>query len=213
MADEFEDLVQRWGQAACDEWGYPEPPSDWIGIIKRRLPPGLGAAVADGIESGSIIVVDEHRFTLRGLESGKGPYAWFSRNQTQVPAPNWEYFVQAAEFVRLKTELEPKGYSVQFEDELMDISVYAGGDLVVGFEVKERASQLGPLLKGIESHGKGVDLTSPDRANDPLRKAKYLVRRRPKYFGLSAIGSQMEFAVTYPAENSFELREDLIWLP
>lgn len=100
--------------------------------------------------------------------------------------------MQAAEFVRLKTELEPKGYSVQFEDELMDISVYRGPDLVVCFEVKEQASQLGPLLKGIKLHGKGVELTSPDRANDPLRKAKYLIRRRPGYFGLLAIGSRLE---------------------
>lgn len=175
MPEEFENLVQRWGRAACIEWAYPEPPSDWIGMVRRRLPPGLGEAVAAGVESLNIIVVDEHRFTLRGLDAGKGPYAWFSRNRNQVPAPNWEYFVQVAEFVRLKTELEPRGYSVQFEDELMDISVYAGAELFVCFEVKERTSQLGPLLKGIKHHGEGVDLTSPDRSNDPLRKAKYLI--------------------------------------
>lgn len=130
-----------------------------------------------------------------------------------MPAPNWEYFVQAAEFVRLKTELEPRGYSVQFEDELMDISVYAGAELSVCFEVKERTSQLGPLLKGIKRHSVGVDLTSPDRSNDPLRKAKYLIRRRPKYFGLTAIGSRIEFAVSYPTDETFELREDMIWFP
>lgn len=208
----FRQLLKLWGQVACSDWGYPAVDSAWVDRACVRLPSGLQDAVAAGVASGTIIT-DGTRFSLLGLSPGKGPYAWFSRNNSsQSPAPNWEYFVQVAEYVRLKSELDPKGYRILFEDDLMDISVYKGPDLVVCCEVKEKSSQLDSLVRGIKTYAGSVDLGAPDRGNDPLRKAKYLVRRKPRYFSALAIGKRLEFALTYPDENSFVLREDLIWL-
>ena len=56
----------------------------------------------------------------------------------------------------------------------------------------------------------GFNLDDPDRGNDPLRKAKYLVRdgAHPIYFGLSAVGYRKLFKVEYADGNRFQLIED-----
>ncbi len=204
----FESLVTEWAEAACRDWGYPRPPADWIDRVEARLPTGLRSAVAEGVQRG-VIVVDGHRFTLAGLAAGKGSYAFFSRSSTRVPAPNWEYFVQAAEYARVSVAVAPRGLRVDFEDDLMDISVYDGEDLVWCIEVKEKARGLDVLLGGIRSHGRSVDMTVADRGNDALRKAKYLIRRRPPYFSLVAIGRRRDFSVSY-TDTGFSLVEDLV---
>jgi hypothetical protein len=50
----------------------------------------------------------------------------------------------------------------------------------------------------------------PDRGNDPLRKAKYLIHQRPLFFYLVAIGVRYEFNVSFPEGKAFELQEDII---
>jgi hypothetical protein len=56
----------------------------------------------------------------------------------------------------------------------------------------------------------GFGLDDDDRGNDPLRKAKYLVRTdaRPLYFGLSAIGYRQLFRVEYQKDNRFALHQE-----
>ena len=76
-------------------------------------------------------------------------------------------------------------------------------------EVKEKADALKPLLDGMRRCGRGIDGDRDDRNDDPLRKAKYLVRRRPPYFSLVAIGCRLDFSVTY-TEHGFSLTEDLV---
>ena len=63
------------------------------------------------------------------------------------------------------------------------------------------------LLAELESHGSGVDLDAPDRGNDPLRKAKYLVKHRPKFFSGVAIGMQRDFEISYRGAHDFGLLE------
>lgn len=46
--------------------------------------------------------------------------------------------------------------------------------------------------------------------NDPLRKAKFIVEKKPRYLCVSGIGVRYEFSITYPAENRFELVNDVI---
>lgn len=99
--DPFEDLIVDACTAACEEWGYPPVESRWLAMVGDRLPPGLRSAFAEGVASGVIELIGGHRFSLTGLAAGKGPYAMFSRSSKSALAPNWEYFVQAAEFVRL----------------------------------------------------------------------------------------------------------------
>ncbi len=61
----------------------------------------------------------------------KGPYNWFSRDNTnQKLNPNWEYFIQVAEYVRLSQAFKNEDYALTFEDSLMDIGVYRNNKLV-----------------------------------------------------------------------------------
>lgn len=205
----FEQLVMSWGSAACHDWGYPPLRPEWLDGLLKRLPTGLQHAVVDGVESGTIQVVGGHKFSLSGLRPGKGPYAFFSRSAGRAPAPNWEYFVQAAEYGRVKRAVAPRGLHVDFEDDLMDVSVYEADRVLWCIEVKEKASDLRPLLAGMRTGAHHVDPSAPDRHNDPLRKSKYLMRHRPPYLSLVAIGCRLDFSVSY-TRTGFELTEDLV---
>lgn len=211
---DFEERLLEWASAACREWGYPEPGGTYLDLIRARLPGELMETLELGIQEG-VLVTKDHRFTLGDSAAGKGPYAWFSRSQREVPAPNWEYFVQAATFARLHAALAFRGYSLVFEDDLMDIAIYEDGRLVVCCEVKEKAAQLDPLLSAIKGYESGVDFGEPDRHNDGLRKAKYILRSRPEFFALVAIGQEMHFRVGYPEQGAFRLLPDEIpaWYP
>lgn len=94
----FGDLLQQWVDAACEEWDYPRTTIDRLEGVPNRLPTGLQSLIAKGHDTG-LITSTGLRFTLSGLPPGKGPYAWLSKDKRQVPAVNWEYLVQAAEYV------------------------------------------------------------------------------------------------------------------
>ena len=205
----FDNNFRDWVASACEQWKYPYPPDSWYAKTYSRLPDGLRKIIGDGISEGCIIP-SGYQFTLTGIKEGKGPYAWLSRSSSNKPDPNWEYFVQAAEYCRLRSIAVERGLRVSFEDGLMDIAVYADNDLLICCEVKEKASALKKLVTGIKRYQGGVDLSGPDRGNDPLRKAKYLVSYRPKYFSAVAIGIRLEFSVTYQGIDQFELHEDVI---
>jgi hypothetical protein len=206
----FDSCFREWTRAACAEWGYPEPEDRYYVEAFARLPPGLRTLLAAGLRDG-LIIPQGRTFTLRGLAPGKGPYAWFTRYaQAQRPNPNWEYYVQVAEYVRLSRAAPASGLTVTFEDGLMDIGLYREGVLQVCVEVKERRAQLQRLLQQLRAHETAVDLDAPDRGNDPLRKAKYLVKRRPQYLCGVALGARLEYRVDYPAGAAFRLVEDVV---
>jgi hypothetical protein len=210
MPSRFDEELRAWTETACAAWDYPRPEAAWFDRVRERLPTGLRDAISLGLTEGSLRTVDGYKFRLAGLSESKGPYAWLGKSSKQEPAPHWEYFVQAAEYVRLCALAAPRGLEVLFEDDLMDVSVYRHDDLLLCCEVKERARELDGLLARILDYAIGVDLHEPDRGNDPLRKAKYLVRHRPPYFALVAIGKRLEFSVEYLSDRSFALREDLV---
>ncbi len=206
----FNDHFLRWVKFSCDAWGYPYPDENFYSTFKGRLPSGVRALLTLGLKRG-LILPEKQVFTLRGLPDSKGPYNWFSRyTKAQAPSPNWEYFIQVAEFVRLNNILEGKGYTLSFEDGLMDIGIYKDGRLMVFQEAKEKASQVPRLLQGIKGHEDHIDLQENDRGKDSLRKAKYIVKHRPEYFCVFAIGVRREFRIKYPAQKEFELCEDMI---
>ena len=105
--------------------------------------------------------------------------------------------------------LLPRGFRVSFEDDLMDIAVYGSDGLTWCVEVKERANEPAPLVAGIREEGVCVDFEVEDRHNDPLRKAKYLVRRRPPYFSAMAVGCRLDFSVSH-TEDGFTFTEDVV---
>ena len=206
----FMNHLAAWTRAACREWGWREPGHDYYERVASRLPEGLRIFLTEGIEHG-LILPRGRTFTLKNLAPGKGPYSWFSRhNAERGPNPNWEYFVQAAEFVRLSRIAERRCLTVTFEDHLMDLALYDGQRLLVCVEIKERASQPEMLVRQLKAYESVVPLSAADRGNDPLRKAKYLVRRRPDYFCGAAIGVRLEYAVHYSGARAFHLVRDVM---
>ena len=206
----FDQQVKLWASTACHEWGFAEPSEQFFAKFNERLPAGLLTTIGFGIDKG-IVVPDGCTFRIKGLDKTKGPYNWFSRdNVKQRPNPNWEYYIQVAEYVRLSQAFKNGDYVLTFEDTLMDIGVYKDNKLLVCCEIKENSSQAKKLIAGMKAYESRIDLTTPDRGNDPLRKAKYIVRRRPLFFYVVAIGVRYEFSVSFPEGKAFELREDVI---
>jgi hypothetical protein len=199
-----QDAVLRWGEAAAEEFGYARPSPEWAAAAVDRIGPDVMSAVLAGVASGDVELIGP-RFRLPALGREKGPYAWFSRSARGVPAPNWEYFVQVATWLQVRADV-PAHAVVGFEDGLMDVSVRVGGDVVWCVEVKERAAQLQPLLRRLVEHGRHVDLESPDRHDDPLRKAKYVVLHRPQWFSLVAGDGWFDHDVEPTGETGFVLR-------
>jgi hypothetical protein len=208
--NEFQRHFRSWVDTACKEWEYPPQTEEYYEGIESRLPPGLRENLGFGLAAG-IIIANGITFTLKDLPDTKGPYSWFSRySNAQQPMPNWEYFIQVAEYVRLHQTLPENEYKLVFEDNLMDIGIYRNGELFVCCEVKEDATKALNLLQGIKLYQNHVDLDQADRGNDPLRKAKYIVQQKPQFFSLVAIGLRYELRVDYPEGKAFELGEDVI---
>ncbi len=201
----FDSHFREWAASACDEWGYPAPKVEFYQGVRKRLTDQTFEWIGYGIEAG-LIQEEGLQFNLADNPAGKGPNKWFSqRSDVDEPQCNWEYYVQVAFFARLFQPCREATLGLSFEDDLMDLAVRAEGHLLWCIEVKEKAVQLDKLLAELESHGNGVDLDAPDRGNDPLRKAKYLVKHRPKFFSGVAIGMQRDFEVSYRGARAFKL--------
>lgn len=147
----FDQQVRLWVSSACHEWGFPDPSEQFFGKLNERLPSGLLATIGFGIEKG-IVVPNGCTFMIKGLTQTKGHYNWFSRDNTKCrPNPNWEYYIQVAEYVRLWQVFENSDHVLTFEDALMDIGVYKDNKLLVCCEIKEKSTQAKKLITGIKS--------------------------------------------------------------
>jgi hypothetical protein len=208
----FDDLARSSVLAACREWDYPPPGEAWFETLNARLPRGIRSLFAEGVDAGLLLIVNEFRFTMRDLPPGKGPYALYGKSELELPAPHWEYFVQAVDYVRVRQSLAPKGYLIGVEDNLMDVTVRrSDGELLWYIESKEKSTELEKLMATVRAWGRnGVDFGHDDRGKDGLRKAKYLLKNRPPYFSGSAIGIRLDFSVSYIGDNRFELIEDAV---
>ena len=203
----FDEQLAMWISSACNEQGVTTPIEPVVTLVKQRIPSGIRSMIGMGIERG-IVLPDGHLFRLKGLPDGKGPYRWFSRFRGG-PNPNWEYFVHVAEYVRLCLQTENRDFQLVFEDDRMDIGIYHDDRLFACCEVKETSRKAARLVSGIRRYQSRVPLTELDRGKDPLRKAKYLIKNRPRYFYVVAIGARQEFSVV-PTDVGFELHEDLV---
>ena len=210
MKNSFDISFHSWVNTACAEWEYPEPTSQYYDRVYSRIPKGLREILGLGIDKG-IILTEGRKFTLKGLYDGKGPYNWFSRYKSKKePAPNWEYFVQVAEYIRLFELIDHSHLTLKFEDDLMDLAVYDDARLIACYEVKEKANQIMDLIKGIKNYQDGIDNKESDRGNDPLRKVKYILKKKPEHFCGLAIGIRFEYMIRYPTDNTFQLNPDII---
>jgi hypothetical protein len=210
MFHEFDVEFRKWVSAASAKWHYKDhQQNEYYEKIYARLGSGLCEALALGIREG-IILTQGYAFRLKGLPAKKGPYKWFGPSSSGAPSPYWEYYVQAAEYVRLFGLATQRGLQLTFEDGLMDLALYGSGQLLVYCEVKQHPAQIEALIKGIRNYEQEIDYSRSDRGNDPLRKAKYIKRKKPLYFCGSAAGIRAEYRVDYPKGWEFRLQRDLI---
>ena len=200
---------RTWVADACQEWGYPDPNDAFYASVVDRLGEATLSSIGLGLEK-AIVKPEGLRFNVARNQPHKGPYKWFShRTGAKSPQVNWEYYIQVAYLVRIwepciRQELRPV-----FEDELMDLAVRRGKELIWCIEVKEKASQLKGLLSKLESLATDVDMRAADRGNDALRKAKYLVKQRPLFFSGIANGLEKHFRASFPGPTAFTLTEAL----
>lgn len=207
----FDEHFRQWAYAACADWEYPPPGVEWFEAAHARLPVGLRTEVGRAIRAGAIETVEGHRFMV--TRGGKGPYSWFSRSpERQRPAPNWEYFVQVAEYARiLALTADNDDLVVGFEDQLMDISVRRGDDLLWYIEAKETFPRLYELSRDLDRIGAaGIDHDVDDRGNDALRKAKLIVALRPDYLSMVGVGGRLDFSLAIHDLHHFDLIADLV---
>jgi len=114
---DFEAVLRRAAQAAASDWRYAAPHAEFYERLAARIPEDTRAEIARGVREHRV-VIDGYRFTLPNLGPEKGPYALFSRNRGPgVPSPNWEYFIQPAEYLRIVRTIR-SSLRVGFEDGL-----------------------------------------------------------------------------------------------
>ena len=212
LENAFDIAFRSWVEAFCASVKSEVPQEDWFERINDRLPRGLRETIALGIHQGTIKPVQNYKFSLEGLAAGKS-YSWFGKGNP--PWVNWEWFVHAAEYARIRSLALRRGFDVKFEHDRMDIAVLNGRDVIACYEVKEDTKTLDKLIAAVRASGaKGVDRSVPDKGNDPLRKAKYLTKHRPLYFSAIATGKRYEFSLDYVTGTTgylgFALKEDMI---
>ena len=208
----FRQILKR----TCKEWDYDIPQDEYFANVYGRLPLGLQVIITSGFTEGLINDVGMSKtgsaaFRPVGVPETKGPYSWFERNSSKKqPQPCWEYFVQLAEYIRLHEVFQGKKVTLKFEDDLMDIGLYKKKTLWICCEIKEKSTQAQNLIHKVKKYQAVRELPDSDRGNDPLRKAKYIVKLKPKYFYVVSIGKRFEFRVEYPKNMQFQLVEDLV---
>ena len=62
-------------------------------------------------------------------------------NRDRCPNPNWEYYVQVAEYIRLRRLLHDFELRLNFEDGLMDIAIYNGDNYCFTAKSKRQRSR------------------------------------------------------------------------
>lgn len=155
------------------------------------------AMIRQGVDRG-IIRVDGNLFSLL---RGQGRYDAFTLNR--------EYFIQFATLVSLIIDYGYPASDCAFEYHLMDICVFKSGKPYIYIETKV-GDQSSKKLLGEISGTYATEIRSfmdrPDRGVDALRKAKYIFRDRPKYFGVINPAKKYCFEIQY-TDTGFSLEK------
>jgi hypothetical protein len=204
-----------WVRALNRVKGFDASPDDVLERLENRVPEEVLRQIGGAFVNGWLQNEPEpnRKYFVResdrdGMRGGQWMLGHAGDGRIE---PNLELHIQFADYNRIRTVAERHGLTTRLEDGLMDITVYAGEKLILYVENKTKKEDAIRLLKGMRNYGKkGFNLKDPDKGNDYLRKAKYLVRNEayPQYFALSAIGYEQMFRVEYiGGENRFLLHE------
>lgn len=205
----FRQLFVGWVKAHNESKSYSSDPNAMLERLDARIPAELQKQIGGAFLNGWLRNDDRtgNGYIVRSVEPkgrGVGLNAITGKGKGEA-GPWWEFYVQIADFSKLRTMAEERGLTVRLEDRLMDIAVWAGESLLLYVENKVEERDAAALVKRMIEYGvAGFDLSSDDRRNDPLRKAKYLfnARARPEYFAVSAVGYQKVYRVLYGDENN-----------
>jgi hypothetical protein len=212
--ERFRREFRRWVQSHNAEKGYTTDPGALLSALEARIDEThltrIGSAYLNGWLQTEADPGREYFVREADRPGRRGGQFTITHQGARQVAPCWELFVQLADYAWLRTVAERHRQKVRLEDRLMDLTVRAGSRLVLYVEHKTTRQIAEKLLVGMRLYGaKGFELDDPDRGDDALRKAKYLVRsEHPVYFGLSAVGYRQLFKVEYLEDNRFQLIED-----
>ena len=213
--ERFRSEFRGWVRALNRVKGFNVSPDSVLERLENRLPVEMLRQIGGAFINGWLQIESEPNrkyFVRESDRGGVGGGQWMLGHVGQgLVEPNLELHIQLADYSRIRTVAERHGLTTRLEDGLMDITVYAGRELLLYVENKTKKEAAIRLLNRMRDYGKtGFNLKDPDKGNDYLRKAKYLVRNEayPQYFALSAIGYEQIFHVEYlNNENRFLLHE------
>jgi hypothetical protein len=215
--DRFRTEFRRWVRAHNATHAYDSSADELLGRLEKRIPSDALAHIGSAYMNGWLVTESDPGrgyFVREADRPGRrgGQTSLVHRGNGAVD-PWWELFVQLGDYAWLRTIAGRYGQYLKLEDQLMDLTVRSGTRLLLYVEHKETEKLAKSLLREMVEYGKsGFGLADPDKGNDPLRKAKYLVKENshPLYFGLSAVGYKQLFRVEYldGTENRFNLTPD-----
>ncbi len=207
----FEVLFHLWAEQACKAAPFQAEKPRY-----ERIPPEVRQKVFYLWQKGFCYSgYSPASFLLQDAKRG-GPYHWFTYSPMyQKIYTNHEYFVQVAAYYDLIFEYNwPLEYIwFEFSEYInqvslpIDIAIIDQNKEKIYIEVKEREDQTKYLIINVREYGmKGVDLGSPDRGNDPLRKAKYIAAGRPSIFAFYSPHGFTTFGITYIDSHKFLMK-------
>jgi hypothetical protein len=213
--ERFKKEFRGWIRALNEAKGFKASPDEVLERLEERIPESMLRQIGGAFINGWLqneAETDRGYFVRESDRKGPRGGQWMLEHVGEGRiSPCWELYVQLADYSRIRTVAERHGLTTRLEDRLMDITVYAGKTLVLYVENKAKKQQAHHLFIKMREYGElGFDIDAPDKGNDPLRKAKYLVREGayPKYFALSAVDFEQMFLVEYhDKKNRFTLHK------
>jgi hypothetical protein len=194
--------------------GFDIQPESLFAELQAKIPTDLLSLIGAAIKDGWLATANDGRgYFIQETAAGSPPQPTVYHAGAGKVIPWWELYIQLADYARLRQLAERRGLVVRMEDRQMDITVWAGEQMLLYVENKVTAESAKHLLKKMRDYGeRGFELTDENKDNDPLRKAMYLFQdnSRPPYVAISALDYRQLFKVEYGDDNH---RFQLIDLP
>lgn len=212
----FDHHLREWAAAVCTEHDAPPVGADWFEAVHRRLPPGLRVTLGQALADDVITTIDGWGFGLAGVDEQRAPFRWFHWDDSHgVPVPNWKYFVQVAEYARLRAAAYGTELSVAFEDQLsprrvVAIALFERDALVWSLEVCEKVVTAGRLSRAVAEVGETGVPDEPDPGDEAADIAHHLCQNRPPFVSFLGIGGRFDWSTVFHDQRHFELHADVV---
>ena len=132
----------------------------------------------------------------------KGAFQLPDRAPWNIFTLNREYFTHVAAYVELTKEFGVE--NVKIEQSYMDLVVHAPPELIA-VEIKKSEGDGENLVKNLRKILPKPDLSTRDRGDDPIRKAKALLELKATRFWIITPTKRWKFQVEYPEPAALRL--------